>query len=741
MKKATLFMTLFLLLFTTILTVQAATPTAVRIQTIIQGSQPQDPAVGGIPSSIYYILVDENGRPLTDVSIEDSSVSVTLDGVPQGPVTSAIPNTPLFVAMTLDISTSMQPYQEEMGAAVTQAINSAPDIARFGLLTFDHEIHPPDRYLADRHLLQDSLRGITIPEWRDTCLYDAANAAVLSLAAQIEQMPEIRRAVILFTDGKNEPSQSSPCQYDEADVADIITYAQEQQIAIYTISFGNKADVVLLETLAQETGGIAFTGEGSMEQKFSEVMRSLNNQRVAHTTLFPETAGKHTLTLNVRVSGETQETEAIEAGSLVIETVASPTLAATLTLVEHDYEPARQQIAVTIEAKNADAIDCFMVKLRDMETMETIGNRQVCNPEEGRSAHILENLPKLVDGRSYRLEVDAQQKICPTEESAGENNPCLRPFTVRLNTIPFSFEVQPQPELGQIQVMLRELDIQAFPWVEYHATILQDGVTLPHPFEGVLNDPTQPITLPYYPEAQSGSDAQISNYKIQITLSTNDAEGQASQEVAITLRQPPGFFARLGDGLNQRPFLSTTLLFLLIALPLLYFGRGWLERQLPGTRFLFSRGVNGRATSPIKPVTQLPTTGWTPPAPQPKPTPPASDPPAKTAAPPILRILQAPAKIESETVAVAPLPFRIGREGCHLTLGDDRTSRTHATIQRIGHQYFITDMGSTNGTFLNDDPDCLAPNMRWPLAHGDHIRLGTTIALVFTIPEPALHRP
>ncbi|MCA9945290.1 MAG: hypothetical protein KC449_17520, partial [Anaerolineales bacterium] len=132
MKKATLFMTLFLLLFTTILTVQAATPTAVRIQTIIQGSQPQDPAVGGIPSSIYYILVDENGRPLTDVSIEDSSVSVTLDGVPQGPVTSAIPNTPLFVAMTLDISTSMQPYQEEMGAAVTQAINSAPDIARFG---------------------------------------------------------------------------------------------------------------------------------------------------------------------------------------------------------------------------------------------------------------------------------------------------------------------------------------------------------------------------------------------------------------------------------------------------------------------------------------------------------------------------------------------------------------------------------------------------------------------------------
>lgn len=48
MKKATLFMTLFLLLFTTILTVQAATPTAVRIQTIIQGSQPQ-----GLLSAVF----------------------------------------------------------------------------------------------------------------------------------------------------------------------------------------------------------------------------------------------------------------------------------------------------------------------------------------------------------------------------------------------------------------------------------------------------------------------------------------------------------------------------------------------------------------------------------------------------------------------------------------------------------------------------------------------------------------
>jgi hypothetical protein len=736
MKKTPLLMTLILLFFTTNFTVQAAKPTAVRIQTVIQDSQPQDPAVGGIPSSIYYILVDENGRPLTDVSIEDSSVSVTLDGVPQGPVISAIPNTPLFVTIALDVSTSMRPYQAEMVTAVTQAISSASDSARFGLLIFDHEIQSPERFLSDRHLLQDTLRGITIPEERYTCLYDAANEAIKALEPIIIESPAVRRAVILFTDGANKPAPNTPCLYSTLeDIDEIIAFAQKQQVAIYTISFGNEADISLLDTLAQETGGIAFTGEGSMEQKFSEVMHSLNNQRVAHTTLFPETAGEHTLTLNVRITGETQQTEAIEAGSLVIETVASPILVATLALVEHDYEPSRQQMAVTIEAQNAGAIDCLTIKLRDIETMEAVGNRQVCKPEEGRTTHILENLPKLVDGRSYRLEIDTQQKICPTEDSAGENNPCLRSITVRLNTIPFSFEVQPQPELGQLQVTLRELDTQTFPWVEYRATILQDGVTMAQPFEGVLNDPTSSFALPYYPAAQSANEAQSSNYKIQITLSMNDAEGLVSQEVAVPLRQPPSFPARLGEGLNQRPFLATTVLFLLIALPLLYFGRSWLERQLPGTRFLFSRGVNGRSTSPIKPITQLPSTGWTPLAPQPKPTPPVSDAPTQTAAPPILRILQAPAETESETVAVVPLPFRIGREGCHLTIGDDRTSRTHATIQRIGHQYFIMDMNSKNGTFINGESEMLASGMRWPLAHGDHIRLGTTIELVFDNPD------
>lgn len=45
----------------------------------------------------------------------------------------------------------------------------------------------------------------------------------------------------------------------------------------------------------------------------------------------------------------------------------------------------------------------------------------------------------------------------------------------------------------------------------------------------------------------------------------------------------------------------------------------------------------------------------------------------------------------------------IGRAGgSDLCLDDEFTSHTHASIVRRGQFYFISDLGSTNGTFLND---------------------------------------
>src|SRR5207253_1944263 len=63
---------------------------------------------------------------------------------------------------------------------------------------------------------------------------------------------------------------------------------------------------------------------------------------------------------------------------------------------------------------------------------------------------------------------------------------------------------------------------------------------------------------------------------------------------------------------------------------------------------------------------------------------------------------------------------------------DPGVSRLHAALERRSDGgYAIRDMGSTNGTTVNDDPAPLARDTAVPLADGDRVRIGawTTITV------------
>ena len=59
-------------------------------------------------------------------------------------------------------------------------------------------------------------------------------------------------------------------------------------------------------------------------------------------------------------------------------------------------------------------------------------------------------------------------------------------------------------------------------------------------------------------------------------------------------------------------------------------------------------------------------------------------------------------------------------------------SRRHAVIRRNKHTYEILDLGSVNGTWLNDER--LVPQKYYPLASGSHVRLGSMRLFVFYQP-------
>jgi Nif-specific regulatory protein len=62
----------------------------------------------------------------------------------------------------------------------------------------------------------------------------------------------------------------------------------------------------------------------------------------------------------------------------------------------------------------------------------------------------------------------------------------------------------------------------------------------------------------------------------------------------------------------------------------------------------------------------------------------------------------------------------IGRETtAALCIADPSVSRRHSQIEKEGGEFFIADLDSLNGTFIND-----VPVKRRPLAHGDRVRIG-----------------
>ena len=67
-------------------------------------------------------------------------------------------------------------------------------------------------------------------------------------------------------------------------------------------------------------------------------------------------------------------------------------------------------------------------------------------------------------------------------------------------------------------------------------------------------------------------------------------------------------------------------------------------------------------------------------------------------------------------------PVTLGRGNVELKLEDPFASTRHATITRQGRTVVIEDLGSTNGTYLNDE-ELTGPQ---PLHDGDRIRIGAS---------------
>ena len=86
-------------------------------------------------------------------------------------------------------------------------------------------------------------------------------------------------------------------------------------------------------------------------------------------------------------------------------------------------------------------------------------------------------------------------------------------------------------------------------------------------------------------------------------------------------------------------------------------------------------------------------------------------------------------------VQLGTAPFEIGRSSKNdLFLDQESISRHHARISFDGTSYWATDLGSTNGTYVNDE---LVHEQR--LRDGDQVRIGRSILKFMTGENVEVH--
>ncbi len=84
------------------------------------------------------------------------------------------------------------------------------------------------------------------------------------------------------------------------------------------------------------------------------------------------------------------------------------------------------------------------------------------------------------------------------------------------------------------------------------------------------------------------------------------------------------------------------------------------------------------------------------------------------------RIAAITGRLEDTVISMNEGPVLIGRQaGATLKISNASVSRRHAMIEKDGDRFVIADLGSRNGTFVND-----IPVKRRELQHGDRVRIG-----------------
>ena len=148
----------------------------------------------------------------------------------------------IAVALVIDCSGSMSGQKIfDAKAAAKDFVANLADLDQGAIISFNYSVNTVQVFTYDKASLVSAIDGLSASG--GTAFLDAIYTA-------LEECGKISgiKAVIAFTDGQENASSHS--------LVDVLDFAAMVQVPVYTIGIGNDADTVLLQQIADNTGGL-----------------------------------------------------------------------------------------------------------------------------------------------------------------------------------------------------------------------------------------------------------------------------------------------------------------------------------------------------------------------------------------------------------------------------------------------------------------------------------------------------
>lgn len=732
---------------------------------------------------VYFTVVDEDGIPVPDPSV-DSPATLILDDGNSYEAEVVQPQTEIYIVLVLDASGSMRQALPIMQEAARQAVDNAPENAQLAVIRFDNIVSTAQNFTTDRNLVKSVISGIQTNNG-GTCLYDASFEA-LELTNQIlAGDPAARRAVILFTDGRDELTSGQGDTCSTTPLSSVLNLAKtrDRRIPIYTIGLGGaNVNGQELAEIAADTGGLSVfaSNQENLSEQFEQIMQGLRNQWLARAFVEP-TQGEHTATLVVTADNfsgagvqmsETFEFVADKDYSLA---PAGITQGSVRRLESGDYE-------LVLSLTTPEEIGRLEIKIETYETNIQVDEIVILETTSSVTVVPLE-LANFEVGEQYHYEVFAfDLEGTPLTSDNGETllfedqfgiepppTPVPQALSIRLAPPTFDYE---KPEM---RISLEIVD--AGNQIKDYRLILISSETGENIYSQ-LNPPFLSGNSVSIPLTDIASGGYI------VRFQALDAQGLTLQEseLEVAYEPPPPppeptFWQKAVTALGEQLWITLIIILLILgvvgyfmyvkmqqarqsATPILDMNQRIDKNKLatppqrPGPPALHRTTLFGRndedeiAKWENQGEVQKPPAVKTPRSDSgvyqaAKPTTLAHDKTevdlgfvsavdgktgAKNTAVSHYRLTYSIGDLQNKSVEIQKFPFTIGRQDCDLNIEDRRISRKHAELDILDGILSITDKNSGNGTFLGEER--LEAQKPYPLpAPNTQIRFGKDIYL------------